>query len=503
MSEMSSRPLAPLSSNTAYDQRSASAAPKKSISQSYTPKSFETDDPLDRTLSEEEFLMLLSGSFTEGKTAPTLDLTEKGTEPEPLAKKASLDKDAPKANPSEEKSDLSSNAPSSPSNPSSPNLKRVREESETPPIQASKRPKTPGTIKKRRELFCELTTPQSARCYNADDSKKPIGKGSDGVIKFTLEDPKYVVNETAYTEDAAALVQKMIDHKEKFANIMVPNGLEKTSKTSRSMPIYKVTMKKADSDLYRLTKEIQKTYPQKSENIKDKLIGIGSSLYLWSEIAIGTDSLHNNGIIHMDLKAANALIEESDGHYKIKVCDFSRLLKIDDEVFRFSSSADYTHPMIFKTQEKRTVVPAHPQFDLYTIATFLFKELTGTKHAFYQNKAIIPRFKDHIQNNKSYKQYHETKAHREALKNIQTQIDTDPTSRYIKLTPSQRQKPCIIPREFKPVLEWCLREMKPEKAWDHRSCFHLKALTDSILKKIPELSNTIKRNLFFKGILDS
>jgi serine/threonine protein kinase len=118
----------------------------------------------------------------------------------------------------------------------------------------------------------------------------------------------------------------------------------------------------------------------------------GSVLKIALQLCEGLNYLHNNQVIHKDLKPANVLLDEFD---TVKISDFgiSNIGWLDVTVHGESfMSVQYCAP------EQKTGGPIDHRLDLYSLGVTLYKMLTGIFPSFgipsvhSQNEALDPRW---------------------------------------------------------------------------------------------------------------
>ncbi|MCP4336760.1 MAG: serine/threonine protein kinase [Mycoplasma sp.] len=120
------------------------------------------------------------------------------------------------------------------------------------------------------------------------------------------------------------------------------------------------------------------------------------------QIALGLQEIHDQGIIHRDIKSTNIMISE---HGKIKIIDFGiALTEESDRLTRADkiiASVQYLAPEIL-LQEKPTV-----KFDIYAFGILMFEMITGDlpfngkdaiTTAFMHKKSSVPQVNKIVEN---------------------------------------------------------------------------------------------------------
>jgi formylglycine-generating enzyme required for sulfatase activity len=89
----------------------------------------------------------------------------------------------------------------------------------------------------------------------------------------------------------------------------------------------------------------------------------------------GIGHLHNEGIIHRDLKSGNILVKHADGHWIPQITDFglSRLAETDASFSNSSIGISYA----FAAPEQIKGGTVHKNIDLWAVGTIIYHILTG------------------------------------------------------------------------------------------------------------------------------
>ena len=83
------------------------------------------------------------------------------------------------------------------------------------------------------------------------------------------------------------------------------------------------------------------------------------------------------------------------------------------------------------------------------------------------------------------------------------QLDSQEDSDTIKLRTKQgRVQETEIPAPYKPIIEWCIKQLHPDTGWTHRTAKNLCKITDVALAQTePGLLERDSRNAIFKAAL--
>jgi serine/threonine protein kinase len=103
-----------------------------------------------------------------------------------------------------------------------------------------------------------------------------------------------------------------------------------------------------------------------------------------SEILLGLEYLHKNGIIYRDLKPENVLLD-SEGHVRLTDFGLSKC-GVDDEnpkAYTFCGTAEYLAPEILKSQGYNKSV------DFWSLGALLYYMLSGAPPHYSKNKSEI------------------------------------------------------------------------------------------------------------------
>ena len=161
-------------------------------------------------------------------------------------------------------------------------------------------------------------------------------------------------------------------------------------------------------------------WPNRGCNYLEKVIKAVST-----QILIGLKILHDNGIIHCNLKPSNILIDEFGN---ARICDFKKALKIDEmtnEDIRKNKSAMtpcYTAPEILNTEGNYSF-----KTDLWALGCIMYEMAVGQVPFFdtVVNKLILKIINDDINfNKKQFNKYSE-----EFMDVLQKLLEKDPNQR--------------------------------------------------------------------------
>ena len=101
-----------------------------------------------------------------------------------------------------------------------------------------------------------------------------------------------------------------------------------------------------------------------------------------AQIVIGIGKLHENGVIHRDLKLENIMVS-ANGYLKIVDFGLAKMLGPEEVANSFCGTAEYFAPeMINKTGHDFTV-------DWWAVGILIFEMLFGTTPFFSRNKRRI------------------------------------------------------------------------------------------------------------------
>lgn len=106
-------------------------------------------------------------------------------------------------------------------------------------------------------------------------------------------------------------------------------------------------------------------------------LSLGDVLLVFRMVADGLNAMHQNGIVHCDIKPNNILISKSGS---IKIIDLGQSCKIGTTKQRIQGTPDYIAP----EQVKRK--PLGPKTDIFNLGATMYWALTG-KHA----PTLIPK----------------------------------------------------------------------------------------------------------------
>jgi serine/threonine protein kinase len=94
-------------------------------------------------------------------------------------------------------------------------------------------------------------------------------------------------------------------------------------------------------------------------------------LFYFSEILLGLECLHNNGIVYRDLKPENILLD-LDGHVVLTDFGLSRMkMKPGSRTYSFCGSPEYISPEMLRNEGHGL------QVDFYGLGVLLYEMLTG------------------------------------------------------------------------------------------------------------------------------
>jgi len=105
--------------------------------------------------------------------------------------------------------------------------------------------------------------------------------------------------------------------------------------------------------------------------------GLGVAVNLCQQLLLGLVALHNEGIVHRDIKPDNLLLESSTGHVRIFDFGLSRLVQTDNQREKLQhgvGSPGYAAPEQWGDGQATTIASPHPSADVYS-AGVVFLEL--------------------------------------------------------------------------------------------------------------------------------
>ena len=126
----------------------------------------------------------------------------------------------------------------------------------------------------------------------------------------------------------------------------------------------------------------------KRHHLEDKPLLFNNARVMFMDILLGVKYLHDEGIIHRDLKLQNVLIDE---HYNLKIADFGFAKRMEtDDLMNKSvvGSWGYLPPEVKLVQDGYEGKP----YDIYTLGIIFYLLVTGKKDAFI---AVKPSSKDY------------------------------------------------------------------------------------------------------------
>ena len=106
--------------------------------------------------------------------------------------------------------------------------------------------------------------------------------------------------------------------------------------------------------------------------IPDRGFGEDCGKLLFYKILLGIKGCHSAGVFHLDLKIENIVIDENDGKYNPKICDFGLATDDKGELDRFAGTLSYEPPQLIEgknyTGEKA---------DIFYLGSMLFIIVVG------------------------------------------------------------------------------------------------------------------------------
>lgn len=104
-------------------------------------------------------------------------------------------------------------------------------------------------------------------------------------------------------------------------------------------------------------------------------LGLSQNVWILRQMLAGLDVVHQQGIIHADVKPANFLYGRANGQLTVKIADFGIARRVRSEVLaqqgRRSGTPEYMPP------EQWTGAPLGPSSDLYSLGCVLYELLAG------------------------------------------------------------------------------------------------------------------------------
>ena len=101
-------------------------------------------------------------------------------------------------------------------------------------------------------------------------------------------------------------------------------------------------------------------------------LSVAGALEIALGIAKGLAAIHEQGIVHLDLKPANVLMDLKDGDWIPKISDFGLARSSGSEYMNQAGSAAYASPEHFDTRVARG-----PHSDMFSFGMLLYELLTG------------------------------------------------------------------------------------------------------------------------------
>ena len=216
------------------------------------------------------------------------------------------------------------------------------------------------------------------------NTKNPIGKGSYGIIY------------TATNVEDGTVVAKRIDATDPRKTKRIRDGLENLTQLNHPniLKIYDVV---DEGNLIWIFMEYcpegdLKTFWGKSE------LNLEQQMDIMMQLAEGLEYLHDNNVIHRDIKPGNILVASSDP-LRIKLTDFdlSKFLGDDYETSNMSSNvgtAVFKAPEFFlKTVERK--ISYHRSADIFSLGLTYLAMIQGHRH-------LVPRLETAKDDSESY-----------------------------------------------------------------------------------------------------
>jgi serine/threonine protein kinase len=204
---------------------------------------------------------------------------------------------------------------------------------------------------------------------------KLIGAGGMGVV--------YEAKDELDSESAIKVMRTEYAQNSLYSKMFLDEGLKArrfTSNSSRLVTTYDVG--KVDGQLY-LTMELVKWPTLKELLPKLQNESWESIVSLFAEIAKALEDLHEEKVVHRDLKPGNVFVDANsyfnatgDKHWKVKLADFG-LSGEFDETSKMATSYRAAGTAYYMAPEQRKGEHWTPASDIYSFGVMFYEALTG------------------------------------------------------------------------------------------------------------------------------
>lgn len=120
---------------------------------------------------------------------------------------------------------------------------------------------------------------------------------------------------------------------------------------------------------------------------KRSRLTVDESIEFMKQLALGFGEIHNNGIIHRDIKATNVMVSD---YGSIKIIDFG--IALNDESARLTKTDNIIGSVHYIAPEIIEQKPITLQSDIYALGVLMFEMLTG-EVPFRENDALATALK--------------------------------------------------------------------------------------------------------------
>lgn len=121
---------------------------------------------------------------------------------------------------------------------------------------------------------------------------------------------------------------------------------------------------------------------------------VGSVLHFLQELSVGLDALHQQGIIHRDIKPGNILLHSTSETWQPVLLDFGIAKGLTSEVTTATGSTFGT-PYYMSPEQFGDTKRVRPETDRYALAVILFELLTGQRP--FQGRTLPELLVQHLE----------------------------------------------------------------------------------------------------------